>query len=270
MENIIKKITQRNGFLIHTDGLDGMGKGVINEAIVQDLIKKGFQVFDVNKWWETKRVHPEFFKQNSNSEYYVPLDSFDVLVTSEPTYAGIGSAIRREIIAKNGRNYSAHATAQAYALDRLVLYNQVILPALEAGKIIIQSRGVSTSIVYQPLQKTLDGEKSPSIEEIMNLEGNKLALENPPDLFIIPTIQNVEEVMKRLQGREKDDNCQFENLEFQLKIKPLYESEQLRRIFEERGTNVSYLDVGKSIEYTKKQAVDIYLAAIAKKDFKIQ
>ena len=260
---------QKTGFFIQSDGLDGMGKGVINDAIVDDLKQKGLRIFDLNEWWKTEHVHPDFSAINSKNKNYISSDSFDVLVTSEPTYAGIGLAIRQEIIAKNGRDYSAHSTAQAYALDRLILYSQVILPMLKLGKIVIQSRGVSTSIVYQPLQKVIDGEISPTIDEIMQIEGNKLALNNAQNLLLIPTIKNVEEVMTRISGREKDDDCQFENLEFQLKIKPMYESAQLKKIFESRGTQVSYVDVGKSIEFTKKQAIQIYWQAMTNKGFKL-
>ncbi len=263
----MRDVLKRNGFFIQSDGLDGMGKGVIIEAIVTDLENKGLRILDLNQWWKKERNHPEFMQTSLSN--YIPLESFDVIVSSEPTYAGVGLAIREEMIAKNGRNYSAHATAQAYALDRLILYNQIILPALDAGKIIIQSRGVSTSIVYQSLQKTMNDEKPLNIDEIIQIEGNRLALNNPPDLLIIPTIKDVKEVMKRLEFREKDDNCQFENLEFQLKIKPFYESEQLKEIFEKRGTKVAYLDVGKSIEYTKSQAVKIYVDAFNQKSNKL-
>ncbi len=68
----------------------------------------------------------------------------------------------------------------------------------------------------------------------------------------------MDEVMRRLDGREKDDDCEFENLDFQLSIKPLYEGEQLRDIFSSRGTRVAYLDAGISVDSTKRQAVDLY------------
>lgn len=245
-----------NGKFLMVDGLDGVGKGVVLDAIVEHVVDNGKRVFDLHDFWKENHNHPDF--TNNNSKYYHDLDSFDVLVSAEPTFVGIGKALREEIIKKNGRKYSVKYTADAYAMDRMILYQRVLIPALKAGKTVLQSRSVSTSIVYQPLQSTMQGEEPLSVEDILSLEGNNLALQYAPDLFIIPTIKNVEEVMERLEKRSKKDDCDFENLEFQLKLKPHYESEKLRKIFEERGTRVEYLDAGISIDSTKKQAVNIF------------
>jgi hypothetical protein len=61
--------------------------------------------------------------------------------------------------------------------------------------------------------------------------------------------------MRRLKEREsiKDDNCIFENLDFQAKLKPFFEDEWLKEIFESRGTKVEYLDAGISKKETRKQ-----------------
>jgi thymidylate kinase len=256
-----------NGFFTIIDGLDGVGKGEVLNAIVDYLEKEGYRVFDLHDYWNEHNLHPDFtnpiFKEKPNP-YYVPIDSFDILISSEPTYSITGIAIRNEVITKNNRDYSARATADCYSLDRLILYKRVILPALEANKIIIQSRSVSSSIVYQPIQSTVQGEIPLTIDDIIKLEGNNFALEHAPDLFIIPTIKDVEQIMKRLDARNKKDDAVFENLDFQLKLKPLYESKQLRDIFESRGTIVKYLDAGISIEDTRRQAVDIFTSIYEK------
>jgi len=249
------------GKFIVIDGLDGIGKGVVLDAVVDDLSSKGLRVFDLHDFWKASHDHPDFHNKNFNgkiNQYYKNLSDFDVLNSAEPTYVGIGKAIREEIIANNGRKYSALFTAHAYSMDRLILYNRVIMPALQAGKIVVQSRSFSTSVVYQPLQSTLQGETPLSVSDILSLEGNAYALKNAPDMFIIPTIMNVNEVMKRLDGRDKDDNCQFEKIDFQLKLKPFYESSDLKNLFEKQGTVVKYLNAGISIPETKRQAVEIY------------
>lgn len=234
------------GKLIIIDGLDGIGKGVVERAIAELLSDKG-KIFDLVSYWKENNQHPP----------YSMLRDYDILLSAEPTYTGIGKKIREELIVK-GSTATPLETAQAYSDDRLILYNKIIIPALKDGKDIIQSRSVSTSLVYQRVQS----DESITLNSLMNdFEGNKFALENAPDLLIIPTILNVAEVIKRLGGRKdfKDDNCRFENLEFQLKIKPHYESDELREIFESRGTIVKYLDAGISIEETKEQAIQIYL-----------
>ena len=74
-------------------------------------------------------------------------------------------------------------------------------------------------------------------------------------------IENIDSLIKRIDSRrnnEKNDNCEFENVKFQEKLKPLYESYWLRDIFERYGTRVEYLDAGISVEESRNQAVDIY------------
>lgn len=248
------------GKFIVVDGLDGIGKTVIIEAILKYLKTKGQRVLDLHEYWKEHGFHPDFDNRANRhpNPYYVNLNDYDVIYSSEPTHVGIGKVIRQEVVAHNGRLYPANLTAECYSTDRLVLYQRVILPALKVGKMVIQARSVSTSIVYQPIQSEFQKEDSLTMKEVMDLEGNKLALENAPDLLIIPTVKDVKVLFERLANREKDDNCNFEKLEFQAKIKPLFEGKKLRKIFEKRGSVVKYLDAGISIESTQEQAMKIY------------
>lgn len=97
-----------------------------------------------------------------------------------------------------------------------------------------------------------------SIEEIVNMEGNRFCLKHGPNLLIIPTIHDAEALMARLRSREKKDNAMFENLAFQLRIKPMYEGDTLREIFERLETIVRYIDAGISVEESKRQAVAVF------------
>ena len=237
---MVMKMHKGSGRFTIIDGLDGIGKGVIIDAISK--FGKG-KVFDLTEYWKKYGRHP-LLKELGGS---------NVLITCEPTYEGVGKKIREEIIAK-GSEYSALETAKAYSENRLKLYNEIVLPFLDAGKDVIQSRSVCSSLVYQKVQ----GRGELGWSKLMELEGNKFALLNAPNLLIIPTIKNPEKVMKRLAKRGKKDNCMFENLKFQLKLKPIYEGEELKDIFESRGTVVKYLDAGRSIEYTRQRALEIY------------
>ncbi|MFT4309639.1 MAG: dTMP kinase [Candidatus Woesearchaeota archaeon] len=236
---------------IVVDGLDGIGKGAIVNEIAEFFKNK--RILDLHDYWVINNDHPDFVLGNNNMNH-VPLDSFDIILSSEPTYVGIGSVVRDEITAENAREYSAYFTASQFSADREVLYKRVHIPALTAGKTIVQSRCVASSIVYQTMQGD-DG--SVSIDDILDFSGNKLALQYSPDLLIIPTINNPEELMKRLELRHKKDNSVFEKLEFQLKLKPFYESDFLRDVFESRSTKVMYLDASVSENYTREQARNI-------------
>ncbi len=239
----------RLGLFVMVDGLDGAGKGVILDGLrdyVMYVLKKN--VFELEKHWLNHGDHPELSDMIAT----------DAILSSEPTSVGIGKAIRDELISdSHNRKYPAAAVAQAYSLDRLILYSRVSLPALRVGKWIFQSRGVPTSLVYQPIQSDMmQGVKLP-VDYLLNLEGNKLALENSPDLLIIPTVKDVAALAKRLAMRSKKDHAIFETTPFQERVKAVYESQWFRELFEKRGTVVKYLDAGVSVEHSRSEAVRI-------------
>lgn len=229
------------------DGLDGIGKGEMENAIRDYELSKGTRILDLKDFWKEHHRHPEISE----------IESYDMIISAEPTRVWIGASIKAEITANNKRDYSALSTAQAFALDRFVLMKRVILPALEKGIIVLQSRSFVSSLVYQQVQAKDQG-GSFSADEILKLEGNSFELNSRPTLFMIPTIKDPAEVMRRLGGREKDDKCEFENLKFQTKLKPLYESSWLKELLESKGSIVEYPDVSISVEYSRKQAVDLW------------
>lgn len=238
------------GKFIVIDGIDGVGKGVFLGALVEEAKKDGKMVFDVHDFWKGHNFHP------APKEL---IGKYDLLVTSEPTFIGIGKYIREELIAKNERNYSPEAVAEAYALDRRILYQQLLIPCLKAGIDVYQSRSFASSIVYQR-QSALDEGRKFSMKQILKIPGNAFCYqERPIDILVIPTIKDVKEAVRRAEAREKHDQCKFENLEFQLKLKKVYESRNFQRLIRKMGTEIVYLDAGVSEEYSKEQARRFYL-----------
>jgi thymidylate kinase len=234
-----------SGKYILIDGLDGIGKGCAIRGITNYC--KGKNIFNVDVW-EKRGLFPEIddFAEHS------------MLVCSEPTYAGVGREIREELTCRaSERSYSARSVAQAFALDRLVFFRRVIIPALTHEKIVVQSRSLPSSLVYQPRQALEQEEEELTYEELFSLEGNALALQYAPDVLIIPTINDVDALVLRLQEREKKDDSIFENIAFQTAIKPAYESDELRELYEALGTRVVYVDAGISEESTASQTVAV-------------
>jgi len=234
------------GKFIMVDGLDGSGKGVLVQAMKEQFVKSGKKVFDLKEYW----------KEHNNIPEIDEVQDYDVIISSEPTFSMIGKVIREEMIHVNshGRMYSGLSTAHAFALDREILYMKLIIPALKKGKIVIQERGVITSLVYQPVQhEKLD------LSTVMMLPGNKLALSHAPDLLIITKV-SPEHVIQRLENREKKDQAIFENLLFQRKIADRYESEWLRRLFEQKGSKVVYIDTNPP--NTEKETTEAAILAM--------
>jgi thymidylate kinase len=232
------------------DGLDGIGKGVCLDVLKQEVQEANFKVFDLNEYW----------KEFENIPDLDDIGEVDVIISSEPTYQGVGKYIREVLVSREQKPFSTSVISQAYSLDREILYQRLLIPAMEKGIHIFQSRSVSTSIAYQKLTGSKEGV---TLDFILNLPGNILALNNAPDYLVIPTITDVNEVMKRLENRSKKDDCLFENLEFQLEVKKEYDSVEFKKIFEERGTKILYVDVGKTLEHSIEETKALFKKEIA-------
>jgi thymidylate kinase len=238
---------ERGKFIV-IDGMDGVGKSEFLNVFIQESKNDGKRVFDVHDFWKEHNYHP-----NVNDI----IGNYDVIITSEPTFVSIGKTIREELISKNNRDYHPKSIADAYALDRRILYEKLLLPCLKAGIHIFQSRSLSTSLIFQRLSAEKKGEDF-SFSQIQNIPGNAFCHSNPMDFLIIPTVDNASKVIERIAKRDKDDNCIFENLEFQTKVKEMFESKEYQQVFDKVGTKVVYMDAGKTLEYSKEQALEFY------------
>ncbi len=243
------KDPQKRGKFVVVDGIDGVGKGVFLDTFVEEAKKDNKKVFDVNEFWKQHEINPRI--NNIIGKY-------NVVLTSEPTFMGTGKLIRDELIAM-GRNYPVELVALAYSLDRRVLYGELLLPLLSAGVDVYQSRSFSTSLVYQRQMAVNQNKPEFTMGKLLSIPGNEFCSRNPMDHLIVPTIKDVEEAVRRSQSRDKQDNCAFENLEFQLKARELYESRDFRRLFKGLNIPLTYMDAGVSIEFSKEQAREFYM-----------
>ena len=227
---------------VMVDGPDGSGKGVIINAMKKWAEQKHLKILDIRTYCKEKNRFPEPEEIND----------FDVIVSCEMSYCWVGSALREEIVKKTDRQYSITSTAHAFSLDREILYKRIIIPAIKQGKYIFQERGVITSIVYQPVQGNIP------LTEIMRLPGNKIALQNSPNLLIIAQVAP-ETVMQRLSQRQKHDKAIFEEINFQRRVEQRYNSQWLKNLFENYGSKVIYIDTNfpKTVEDTEKEAIRI-------------
>ncbi len=226
---------------IMIDGIDGSGKSTIVQIWKDYLAAQGNTIFDLKHYWQTAGKYPELEEMRA----------CDFIFSCEPTYAGIGKVIREELI-KNGNGYSAQALAEAYSLDRLVLYKKIIIPWLQNGKVVIQDRGVSTTLAYQNIQN-----KEFTFEKISEFVGNKLALENRPDHLIIAKI-SPEKAFERISARfDKDDNAIFEKLDFLKKAAEVFYSPEYQKVFTDKGTVIHYLNTENEIDIMKQEAIEL-------------
>ena len=224
------------------DGPDGSGKGTIVNGLAKLARARAMKILDLREYCRLKGRFP------SAAE----IEGTDAVVSCEPTFCFTGRAIREELVRNGVRKYSARSLAQAFSLDREMLYKAVIMPAVKAGKYVFQERGLTSSLVYQPVQERIQ------LSELLNLPGNRLAIRNAPSLLLIARV-SPETAVRRLGIRAKKDDSIFDNIAFQRKVMERYSSEWLRGLFEQHGSKVEYIDTDepKSEEETGREALEI-------------
>lgn len=230
------------GTFIMVDGIDGSGKSTLMRLWQDYLQEAGKRIFVLKDFWTAHGRHPE--------PHEIPEDTY-ALFSAEPTYVWTGAAIRQEMAQKNNRSYTPRAIAEAFALDRLVLYTRVLLPARARGIHVIQDRGVSTSLCYQ----SVHGEVS--MEEIAALEGNAFALTHAPNVLLLMDVEP-EVCMARLGARtDKDDNAIFEQLALQEKIDACMRSAEFTAYFTAHGTQVERFPANQEIAILQPHLRDV-------------
>ena len=178
------------------------------------------------------------------------LPEMDVLFSFEPSRTWVGAAIRQEL-SQTEHPYGCAEVAQAFSLDRQIQYRKLNLPALAAGKIIIQDRSVSSSLVYQPLMPN-----ALSLDQVAALPGNAFAIEHAPNHLILTSLP-VDTIVERIKSRTDDSKGVWQDIELLRRADQEYRSEWFRELFESHGTELHSLDTGKSIEESRANAVTI-------------
>ncbi len=194
-------------FYILIEGIDGCGKdtfieylsGHLNETLRHDII-------DLRKSNEF-----EFNKVNSNK---------NIILVAEPTYLQTGRFIREKVVTSN--KFSSKAQAESFSIDRYNLLKSYVIPWLKQENIIISSRSFISSITYQ----SISGNADLSLDDILNLAGNELAVKTPPNMVVIleTPVERAIENLKRRTG--KRDNAVFEKKDFLKKLSTVYNGER--------------------------------------------
>ncbi len=231
----------RHGLFIMIDGIAGSGKSTLLRAAQALMVENGRSVFDLSQWTK-EHNEPPLFEQVADK---------DVYFTFEPTRQWLGSAIRLEL-SRTDQPYSGQSLAHAFALDREIMYKRLILPALNAGKTVIQDRGVCTSIVYQPIM-----DKSVALEELVTFPGNALALQQTPDHLILMQL-DPEIAVERLKNRSEESRGVFAELDFLRKVDQRFRSDWFTDLFRSRGTDIHTLSTRDSLDETIMRSKQLF------------
>lgn len=134
---------------------------------------------------------------------------YEVVVTREPGGTAIGEEIRHLLMHSDaGEQMHPETELLLFAASRAQIVRQVIMPALEAGKVVLCDRFLDSTTVYQGVGRKISAEPVHVI--------NSFAVGNlMPDVTVICDIP-AEIGMTRVKHRvsEMSDRMEQENIEF--------------------------------------------------------
>jgi dTMP kinase len=211
------------GFLITFEGGDGSGKDTIISKVIEELKKKGI----------------------------------NFISTREPGGSKIAEKIRKIILDPEHKEMSIRTELLLYEASRAQHTEEILIPALKQGKLIISSRYYDSSTVYQGYVRGND------LNDVKMI--NMFASHNIiPDLTIV---LDVDPKIGLARCRKNDfdtlDRLEQEGLEFHKKVNSSYL--ELAKLEPER---FKVVDANKSIDVEFKEVMH-YILEFCKKHARI-
>ncbi len=171
----------KKGLFLTIEGCDGSGKTTACNKVIEMLTKEGYEV----------------------------------VYTREPGGSDIAEQIRNVILDINNTAMNDRTEALLYAASRRQHLVEKVMPALEAGKIVICDRFVDSSLVYQGYARKI------GVDEVMEI--NKFAIGDcMPDLTLYYAI-DYRTGLKRIASRKNLDRLDVESENFHKMVQEGYE-----------------------------------------------
>lgn len=163
---------------------------------------------------------------------YLESKGYEVLITREPGAKGLGEDIRKILLDYKGP-VSERCESLLFLADRAQHVDNMILPAIEKGQIVLCDRYTDSTVAYQGYGRQQNLER---IKKLNDFATNFLK----PDLTFVFDI-DVETSMQRV-GMEKD-RMESEGKEFHNRVRNGY-----LKLAEEEPNRIKVLDASKSID----------------------
>lgn len=169
------------------------------------------------------------------------------LMTREPGGSKIAEQIRSIILDKNNTEEDIKTEALLYAASRRQHLIDIVLPALNEGKMVISDRYVDSSLAYQGYARGI------GIDEVLSI--NNFAIDNLYPDFTFFLDLSAEEGLKRMKSRVRDsDRLDVEKETFHQKV---YKGYQI--INERFKDRIIKIDASKSPDEIASSIVSIIL-----------
>ncbi|MGE5329361.1 MAG: dTMP kinase [Deltaproteobacteria bacterium] len=148
--------------------------------------------------------------QLSNIASYFEQNGREVILTREPGGTKLGEKIRELLLDVDNMGMNSVAELMLYAAARAQIVSELIVPAVNQGKIVICDRFLDSSIAYQAYGRRLGVETVEGINAYA-LQGCK------PDITFFFDI-SPQEIAKRKTRKEKLDRVELENIDFHERV----------------------------------------------------
>jgi dTMP kinase len=168
--------------LITFEGVDGTGKSTQIRALESYLIQRGYSC----------------------------------VVTREPGGTALGKLIRKVLLEGEGHEIASSTELFLYLADRAQHVNDVILPAIKAGKIVLCDRFTDSTIAYQGYGR---GIELSLLRQLNHIADHGLR----PDLTVLfdcpPPVGLARTASRESAGRRQEDRFEREKMEFHEKVR---------------------------------------------------
>lgn len=192
------------GYLITIEGPDGAGKTTVLNKIIERISSKLKQPY---------------------------------LVTREPGGSQISENIRKIILDPNNNEMDATTEALLYAASRSQHVHEVLLPALNKGKIIFSDRFVDSSLAYQGMGRKLGIDE---VKLINDFATNHLE----PNLTLFLDIKPIEGLARIKKERpDQEDRLEQEKISFHEEVYRGYQE-----IYKKYPHRIHRIDAGQNPE----------------------
>ncbi len=187
--------------------------------------------------------------------HYLETRGYPVVRTREPGGTQIGDGIRTLLLDAKNQEMDAKTEFFLYLASRAQHLKEVVLPALEEGKIVLCDRFTDATIAYQGYGRGLPKREVERMARFASQTGRDTSLQ--PDLTFLLDI-DVKKGLTRLKGRTEINRLDQETLQFHEAVRRGYLNlaKKYRRRIHKIETDAGVEEISKKI----REVVDAFLS----------
>jgi dTMP kinase len=176
----------------------------------------------------------------------------DVVFLREPGGTAISEQIREIVLSPKNTNIAFTTEVLLFQASRAQIYHEMVLPALESGKVVIMDRSRDSSVVYQGIVRDF-GRKL--IDQLNNISTKNTL----PDLTILLDVP-VEIGLNRKTDSQEMNRLDMEAKHFHQQVRDAY----LQLASEDKTGRWAVINASQDLESVDSEAWRLILAKLPK------